>query len=382
MPEYDKQVNNKIRFNWMEFSGSLGDLGLFLPLVVAMTVTAKLDIGVIFIFAGLMNIVTGLLFRQPIPVQPMKAIAVVVITEGLGHGEMAAAGILMGIMMLVMACFIGHVNRFIPKPIIRGIQLGVGIKLAVKGAGWVGTLPFWGLNSMFFAILIGIFLLFLLKKNQPALLYIFLMGFIVIFIDNGLDMPTGFFAWPDFQIIVPSASAWYNGFFKGALPQLPLTTLNSVIAVCALSSDYFPGRGVAPRRMAVSVGMMNLLCVPFGGMPMCHGSGGLAAQYYFGARTGGSVIMLGVMKVMAGLIFGHALLTLLQCYPKAVLGTMLIFAGIELAKAAKDVIDDNQNLILILVMAAFIIGANTFIGFLVGCGLLLAKYVYRKLCFS
>ena len=101
---------------------------------------------------------------------------------------------------------------------------------------------------------------------------------------------------------------------------MPLTILNSVVALCALSSEYFPGKGVGPRKVAVSVGLMNLLCVPLGGIPMCHGAGGLAAQYRFGARTGGSVLILGFLKIMIGVCFGGALLGLLQSYPVAVLG--------------------------------------------------------------
>ena len=156
---------------------------------------------------------------------------------------------------------------------------------------------------------------------------------------------------------------------KGALPQIPLTLLNSVIALCALSSQYFPGRGVQPRKVAISVGLMNLFCVPLGGIPMCHGSGGLAAQYHFGARTGSSVIILGTLKIIVGFLFGGALLGLLQSYPMAILGAMLIFAGIELAKSSKKDIDDTQGLTVVLITAIFILGINTFVGFLAGFGI-------------
>ena len=117
--------------------------------------------------------------------------------------------------------------------------------------------------------------------------------------------------------------------------------------------------------MAVSVAFMNLICVPFGGMPMCHGSGGLAAQYRFGARTGGSVIMLGIAKIIVGLVFGVGLIGLLDAYPIAILAIMLIFAGVELAKAAKD-LSGTFNLIAAFATAAGIIIFNTWIGFLIG----------------
>ncbi len=161
------------------------------------------------------------------------------------------------------------------------------------------------------------------------------------------------------------------------MPQLPLTLLNSVVAVCALSSDYFKGRGIPPRKMAISVGLMNLICVPFGAIPMCHGSGGLAAQYRFGARTGGSVIMLGVLKVAAGLFLGRMLLVLLQSYPSAILGPMLILAGLELSRAARDVLKHTTNLIIVISMAGVILAFNTWAGFLVGCIVYLLFWIVK-----
>lgn len=378
MKTINDSKTGQLRFTWMEFSGSLGDLGLFLPLVVAMTIFCDLNIGVIFILAGLMNILTGWLFRQPIPVQPMKAIAAVAITEGLVRGELIAAGLLMGILLLVFSGVIDRINRFIPKPIVRGIQLGVGLKLAAKGAGWVSELPFVGWNSILVSIAVICFLLFLLNRRQPALLYVFLVGFVLLYLEHAHLFSTIHITFPEFRIYWPSASDWTGGFLKGALPQLPLTLLNSVVALCALSAEYFPGRGVQPRKVAASVGIMNLLCVPLGGIPMCHGAGGLAAQYRFGARTGGSVIILGVLKVVLGFLFGGALLGLLQSYPMAVLGPMLIFAGIQLARSSKDVVGDARGLTIVLVTASFILGVNTLAGFLAGAGISLAYVVYNQ----
>ena len=114
------------------------------------------------------------------------------------------------------------------------------------------------------------------------------------------------------------------------------------------------------------IGLMNLVTVPLGGIPMCHGSGGLAAQYKFGARTGGSVIMLGVIKVFIGIVFGGALIGLLRVYPMAVLGPMLVFAGVELARASREVIEETHGLVIALVTAACVIGLNTWVGFLAG----------------
>ena len=367
------------RFTWTEFSGALGDLGLFIPLVVGMTIACDLNIGIILIFAGLMNILTGLLFKQPIPVQPMKAIATVAITEGFLKTELMASGILMGLLILGLSTIIEPVNRIIPKAIVRGIQLGVGIKLALKGFMWIKGLPFFGLDSIFLGLIIIVLLSMKFIKIKAILLYIFLAGFFILYLKqphiyNGMSIK-----FPDFHFMMPSLVDWKVGLLRGALPQLPLTILNSVIAVCALSEKYFPKKGISSKRMAVSVGIMNLICVPFGAIPMCHGAGGLAAQYRFGARTGGSVIMLGIIKLSAGLFFGSALLILLQSYPKAILGAMLIFAGIELAKSAKGVVNQKIDWAILLVTAGFIVGINTLAGFLAGCSVAIMGIVFRKI---
>jgi hypothetical protein len=191
------------------------------------------------------------------------------------------------------------------------------------------------------------------------------VGFLLLYLHKrgayhglGLSFPTFRFAWP-------VAHDWWTGFWRAGLPQLPLTLLNSVIAVCALSEDYFPARGIAPRRMAASVGVMNLLCVPFGGMPMCHGAGGLAAQHRFGARTGGSVIMLGMAKVLAGVLIGGTLLGTLQSYPRSILGVMVIAAGLTLAAVARRA--RRGEACVAVITATAILLMDTFVGFTAGC---------------
>lgn len=363
-----------LRFNWQEFSGSLGDLGLFIPLIVAMTVAADLDIGMILVMAGVMNIATGLIFRLPIPVQPMKAMAAVVIAESMLKDELFAAGIMIGVILLAATWGIDWINRFIPKAVVRGIQLGIGLKLMVKAGQWLGGLSFWGWDSWVVAVIVAFVLLIMQLYNKPGLVAVFAAGFLLLLCDQPQVYAGVTLQLPEFQWSVPDAWAFKHGFYKGVLPQLPLTLLNSVVAVCALSESYFPGRGVSPRKMTVSVGLMNLLAVPLGGIPMCHGAGGLAAQYRFGARTGGSVIMLGAAKVIIGLLFGSALFELLQSYPTAILGVMLFFAGGELMWTTRGSWRDKRGAVVMAGTAAVIVFQNTFMGFLTG--LVLAAAVW------
>lgn len=354
-------------FSWREVSGSLGDLGLFIPLVVAVTVACDLDLGVVLVCAGVMNILTGLYFGQPLPVQPMKAIAAVAITEGLTRDELTAAGVAMGVLMIAVSPIAKTIDRLVPHAVVRGIQLGVGLKLAAKGVAWTVELPLWAWDSLVTAALLGGMMLTLMKLRRPALLWLFPAGFVLIWFENPSAFEALRFGLPDFGTRWPGADGWAGGVLRGALPQLPLTTLNSVIAVCALSERYFPGRGISPTRMASSVGLMNLATVPFGGIPMCHGAGGLAAQHRFGARTGGSIIALGTMKLAAGLFLGLPLLTLLGDYPMAILGPMLVVAGVELARSVQDILSRKRDLGIAMTTACFILGASTLFGFAAGC---------------
>jgi MFS superfamily sulfate permease-like transporter len=360
-----------LHFSLQELSGSLGDLGTFLPLTVALTLSCGMDLGLIFIFAGLMNVLTGLWFRQPIPVQPMKAIAVLAIAGGLSAGEIAAAGMLTGLIVLALALAggVNWITRAIPKPVVRGIQVGVGLKLAWEGVAWLGTLPAIGWDSWFSALMIGVIVALSFRYRQPVLLYLFVMGFGLLWLVRPDAYQNLALKLPAFYLIQPGAAEWWGGLTRGAIPQLPLTLLNSVVAVCALSADCFPGNGIAPRRMAASVGLMNLLCAPLGGMPMCHGAGGLAAQYRFGARTGGSVIMLGAIKILVGLLMGASLGSLLVVYPRSILAIMVLFAGVSLAAPARDCIRGTSVLVLLATTLAFVL-ASPMLG--VGAGLLVA----------
>jgi MFS superfamily sulfate permease-like transporter len=365
----NKSQDSGFLFTLNEFSGSLGDLGLFLPLVIAISIETHMNFGIILIAAGAMNIVTGLIFRQPIPVQPMKAMAAVAITEGMLRDELVAAGIIMGVILFLLSVtgMIDKFTKIIPKPIVRGIQFGAGAKLMLKALDWVQGLPAVdGFDSVLIAVIISTILFFFSSKKFPALVVIFILGFIVIRWTHPAEFNSIEFELPRPEFFLPQVEYWKEGLLKGVLPQLPLTILNSVVAVCALSADYFPGRGIPPRKMAMSVGLMNLVAVPLGGIPMCHGAGGLAAQYSFGARTGASVVMLGVLKILVGLLFGTSIVWLLQVYPTSIFAPMLLYAGYQLSRAARDMTKWNEFAV-VLITTVFILWLNTWIGFLAGC---------------
>jgi MFS superfamily sulfate permease-like transporter len=358
----------RLRFDLAELSGALGDLGTFIPLAVSLIAVSGMDAGSVLVFAGLLNVVTGLVFGLPLPVQPMKAIAAVAIAEALAPGEIAAAGFVAGAIVLVLGLtgVVELVERWVPRPVVRGIQLGVGIKLAAKGIGMTAELPWWGADSVALALGGAALVLATARLRRfPTALILLAVGLVLAVLAHSGpigDIPLG---WAGPAWVWPSAEQWLSGTLRGALPQVPLTLLNSVIAVGILSEDLFPGRGVRARPMALSVGLMNVATCLLGAMPVCHGSGGLAGQYRFGARTGGSVVALGAVKLGLGLLFGTAAIALLQAIPAAVLGVLLAFAGFELALPARDCVK-RDAFFTAVVTAAGILAVNTAVGFAVG----------------
>jgi MFS superfamily sulfate permease-like transporter len=349
-----------MRFDLAEASGSLGDLGTFIPLAVSMIAVSGLDAGTVLVFAGIFNVLTGLAFNQPVPVQPMKAIAAVAIAEALAPGAIAAAGFAAGAFVLILGVsgLVEWVEKTIPRPVVRGIQLGVGLKLAAKGLGMVGGLSWIALGAA------AVILLGSRYPRLPSALIVFAAGLAVVFTGT-LPHDASTFGWAGPSLVIPTAAEWQTGLLRGTLPQLPLTLLNSVIAVCALSADLYPGKGIGTKPMSLSVGLMNLGGCLFGAMPACHGSGGLAGQHRFGARTGGSVVMLGAVKIVLGVGFGTAAMAVFAVYPAAILGVLLVFAGIELATPARDC-GTREAFFIAAATAAGILAVNTWVGFVIG----------------
>ncbi|GME62649.1 putative sulfate transporter [Neofusicoccum parvum] len=326
-----------------ELSGSLGDLGTLLPLLVALTLSHSISLPATLLFTGASNILTGALFGIPLPVQPMKAIASIAIARSYSLHETAAAGIGVAAVVGIMSVtgLLSWVTRVVPIPVVKGIQVGAGLSLVLSAGekmlrplGWTGPSP---VDNLLWAIGAALALLACTRAPRvPYALLIFILGLIFAGIkahDTHLD---GSSIIPTIPIVVPSWATFGRTFVTASLGQLPLTTLNSIIAVTHLAADLLPSVPT-PTVTAIgsSVAVMNLIGCWFGAMPACHGSGGLAAQHRFGARSGASVIILGVIKMILGLVGGESLVRLLASFPKALLGVMVLAAGVELAKVGE-----------------------------------------------
>ncbi|KFY25588.1 hypothetical protein V491_01672 [Pseudogymnoascus sp. VKM F-3775] len=339
-----------------EISGALGDLGTLLPLMIALAVQNSISLSSTLVFSGLWNILTGAIFGIPLPVQPMKAIAAVAISRSFTVSETVSAGFFVSGTVVIFSVT-GLLNWFtsvIPTPVVKGIQVGAGMSLILSAGtsllqplGWIW--PSWA-DNRFWGIGAFLALLWTQKISRfPYALVIFVIGIVLSFLLTGSAYLPSLRIW-DPHFLIPSWGAFKTGAIDAGLGQLPLTTLNSVIAVSFLSADLLPHLPApSVTSLGLSVGLMNLIGGWFGAMPVCHGSGGLAAQYRFGARSGASIIILGLFKVVMGLLFGETLVSLLHQYPKSLLGVMVLAAGIELAKVgetlnngARDLWDESE----------------------------------------
>ncbi len=324
-----------------ELSGALGDLGTLLPLMIALAKQGSVSLPATLVFSGIANVATGVLFGIPLPVQPMKAIAAAAIASRLTLRETVAAGALVAAAVLLLAVtgLLRWQARHIPVPVVKGIQLGAALSLVIAAGGSLRPLH-WALppfDNRLWAL--AAFLVLIATQRMarvPYALIMFLLGLLLAFVALAVGSDghspgrrPGFMIWKP-TLVVPN---WASGEAWGdAVAQLPLTMLNSVVAVSALAADLLPSLPApSVTALGLSVGLMNLAGCWFGAMPVCHGAGGLAAQYRFGARSGASIILLGIFKLVLGLVFGETLLDLLMRFPQGILGIMVIAAGLELA---------------------------------------------------
>jgi hypothetical protein len=313
-----------------ECSGACGDLGTFIPHVIgAITVAGLAPAGVLIGFAAFL-IGTGLFYGLPIPVQPMKAVSAVILTGGLRPGEVAAAGMILGIVLLMLGVTgaISRIARLIPQSVSVGLQLGLGLLMTVLGLKLILQTPLIGFGSL---ALLYVLLRVPYCPAAPLTLGIaVLVGWL-----TSAPAPsdeTALTVWAP-QVIVPTWSEVWSSIGLAVLPQLSLTLTNAVIVTAAVARELFPQTGsiASERNLSLTSGLANILLCPFGAMPMCHGAGGLQAQYRFGSRTGLAPIIFGAVLLILAVGFASHAAPLFALIPAGAVGALLIFAGTDLA---------------------------------------------------
>lgn len=363
------------RYDRLEWAGAFGDLGTLIPFVVAYIGVLGVDpLGMLFAF-GAAAVACGLVYRTPFPVQPMKAIGAVATTQAaqtitVTAGAVHAAALITGMLWLALA-FSGTVQkvcRWVGQPVVTGIVLGLGLGFMLQGTRMMAT--DWWLGG----IALGGTMLMLSWRAFPAMFALLAFGAIWgIARDPGvlpqLAAVSAELKVPQFALHDLRWNDWFVGLVFLALPQLPLTLGNAVIAITEENNRLFPDRPVSERGVALSTGWMNVLGAAAGGVPMCHGAGGMAGHVRFGARTGGASVILGIVLLVLALFFADSVHLLLKLFPTALLGVILFLTGAQLALGACELSSDKGERFVTVVTAGCALW-NVGLAFVVGMSVL------------
>lgn len=362
------------RFDLPEWAGAFGDLGTLIPFVAAYVSILKMDANGLLVAFGVALIAAGLIYRTPFPVQPMKAIGAAALSQGtlaagLGAATVIGAGLTTGLLWIVLAATgLGRrAANWVPRSALLGVVMGLGFSFMLQGIRMMSGSP--GIAGL----LLALTLVLLGRPRVPAMLVLLVIGAIIalagqpgLMHDLGALKPE--FKLPGFAWGTLSMNDLWTGFILLTLPQLPLTFGNAYIAITEENNRLFPDRPVSERAVAYSTGLMNLGASMIGGIPMCHGAGGMAGHVQFGARTGGSSIILGSVLLCAGLFLSASIVTVFRMFPPSVLGVILFMAGLQLALGSRDSGAEKTDRFVVLATAAFAIwnvGAAVLFGILV-----------------
>ena len=361
-----------MKFDRREFAGAVADVGVLVPIAVALIVSNGLSATAVLLPAGLLYLVAALTYGLPIPVQPLKAFGAIAIAKGLGSDEIAAGALLMGVVFVLLGRFhlLDFAARAFPRALIRGVQLTVGLLFLKIAWGLVLDPPksfsehalpsAWAVTLAAGGVLAAITL-----RRYPVSLVLVLSGVVVMVALGGGDAalgPSGL-AFPDLDWATIGTA-----FTVLVLPQLPLSFANSCLATADAARVYFgeKAQAVRPGRLATSFGSANLLAGAIGGMPVCHGAGGLTAHVAFGARTGGAPLVMGSSLLVLALGFGAGLAGLLTAFPLPILAALLATAGLLHIGLLRDL---REPWAWALALAVGIVGFQVHLALALGGGL-------------
>lgn len=345
------------KFDLSEWAGAFGDLGTLIPFVAAYIAILKINPNGMLVAFGVALIAVGFIYRTPFPVQPMKAIGASAVSQasiaaGLTASVVVGASLMTGAIWLLLA-FTGlakKISAYVPKSALLGVVMGLGFSFMGEGIHLMESSP------IIAGVLLMLTLALLNRPKVPAMLILLAVGFgIALFekpeLSNQLHAIKPEFVIPSFEWQSLTLNDLWLGLILLALPQLPLTFGNAFISITEENNRLFPDRPVKEQTVALSTGLMNLWSSMIGGIPMCHGAGGMAGHIQFGARTGGSSIILGGILLAGGILLPSSISTIFQLFPTSVLGVILFFAGLQLALGSRDTSSEKADRFIVLATA-------------------------------
>jgi len=358
----------RLQFDRVELAGSFGDLGTLLPIMIGMILINKLSPTTVFLAFGLFYLLTGFYYRLPIPVQPLKAVGAIAIAYPLEITEsvIGAGGILFGVILLVLSLSgtVDLIAKLFTQPVVRGIQLALGLVFLKKGielivtpklflSGVEGHFSEYPVNLVIGFAVFALVLALLDNKKLPAALAALAFGIVAGLAFGGFQGQSVSIGPTAVRVISPSLHDFWTAFIMLILPQIPLTIGNACVGTADMCGTVFPNNPLLLRtkagKFALTMGIANVPAGLFGAVPMCHGTGGLAAHYRFGARTGGAPVMIGAVLVVLALVLGELGLSDLALIPNSVLGVLLIFAGLELCPLVRSLKSNEEFFVALLI---------------------------------
>ena len=364
----------------LDIAGAFGDIGVLFPIAIALITLNHLNATAVFLAAGLAYVLAGWYFRIPMAVQPFKAVAAISLALGLGPQEIASAGLLMGVFLAILAVtnLAGLLARLFTLPVVRGIQLGLGLLLLREGIRLIferqaslswNSFPLFGWELAVAAAVILV--LFIRSERFPAGLLLLGFGIVLGWAVSGGGLrhlewrPIGL------SLIRLNGAELWHVLPLLVIPQFALTFGNSIVASENTAHILYGERAnrVTVRSLSASIAVMNFASAAILGSPLCHGSGGITAHYKFGARTQRSNYVIGAVCLLLAAI-GTAAVAVLRLIPIAVLGVFLIYVGIQHALYLRDIVRRVPLLVVaVCVGVVAVLTTNLMWGFLVGLGL-------------
>lgn len=328
-----RNTTRRLRLDRLEASGAFADLGVFVPIAVALIVKNGLSATAVLLPAGLLYLAVAWLYRLPVPVQPLKAFGAIAIAAGIGSDGIAAGALLMGAIFLALGAsgLLDLAARAFPTAIIRGVQLSVGLLFLQIAWGLVSAPPRPFLDAetppaYLVAATVIVVIGALALRRRPVMLALVALAVAAAVLRHSAGWQFG-----PTPLVPPrlDLATFGTAFIVLVVPQLPLTFANSCLATADAARVYFGDRAekVRPGRLAMSLGAADLFAGAIGGMPVCHGAGGMTAHVTFGARTGAAPLLIGLTLVAVAVAFGAGLSGLLAGFPLPVLAGLLTMAG-------------------------------------------------------
>ena len=361
-----------------DIAGAFGDIGVLFPITIALVSLNHMNPTAVFLAAGLAYILAGAYFRIPIPVQPFKAVAAIALAFQLPPSSIASAGLLMGILFACIGFtnLITPLSRLFTLPIVRGIQLGLGLILVREGlrlafGASAGVINVGGISvSSWQVALAGGALLFLFQRSRrfPAALLLLAAGVLLGTFGHGRGLSSFAMGPVPLDFLQPRADDLGKVLVALVLPQFALTLGNSVVATENTAQVLYGSQAgrVTARALSLAIGMTNIVSAMFTAAPTCHGSGGVTAHYQFGARTPKSNYVIGAFCLFLAL-FGRGAVGILGLIPTAILGVFLVYVGVQHSTFVRNILRQRVPLgIAVCVGLVSLWKTNLTYGFLLG----------------